>query len=222
MKKLLVGRVIVLAGLFLLSASCVLAQDCEGNFDCDQDVDGSDAFTFKEDFGRGEYDNPCDTCVDSPCPCSSCLYGMVDCGTKCVDPMTDRDYCGANGECLGGTACEGDELCVNGICEKVLCDPCPEGYLFCVNECIDPMTDPEHCGATIGCEDGEVCGEHSTCVDGVCTEPCLPLGGICSAGGMSCCDPSTNCCCFVEIMPISQVSCQLRESCQSPMGHCIN
>ena len=26
--------------------------DCEGNFDCDEDVDGSDATKFKWDFGR--------------------------------------------------------------------------------------------------------------------------------------------------------------------------
>lgn len=29
------------------------ACDCEGNFDCDADVDGTDAATFKGDFGRG-------------------------------------------------------------------------------------------------------------------------------------------------------------------------
>ena len=28
---------------------------CNGNFDCDQDVDGTDAAKFKEDFGRNQY-----------------------------------------------------------------------------------------------------------------------------------------------------------------------
>ena len=28
------------------------ACECEGDFDCDRDSDGSDASTFKEDFGR--------------------------------------------------------------------------------------------------------------------------------------------------------------------------
>jgi hypothetical protein len=43
------------------------ACDCEGNFNCweDQDVDGSDASTFKTDFGRSNILHPCvieDTC----------------------------------------------------------------------------------------------------------------------------------------------------------------
>jgi hypothetical protein len=36
---------------------------CEGNFDCDGDVDGMDAFIFKEDFGRTPYNDPCPPCV---------------------------------------------------------------------------------------------------------------------------------------------------------------
>jgi len=35
------------------------ACDCEGNFDRDMDVDGSDAALFKADFGRSEILNPC-------------------------------------------------------------------------------------------------------------------------------------------------------------------
>jgi hypothetical protein len=37
------------------------ACDCEGNFNCsqDQDVDGSDASTFKVDFGRSTFNRPC-------------------------------------------------------------------------------------------------------------------------------------------------------------------
>ncbi len=35
------------------------ACDCEGNFDCDQDVDGTDAQFFKTDFGRSMFLNPC-------------------------------------------------------------------------------------------------------------------------------------------------------------------
>jgi hypothetical protein len=39
--------------------------DCEGNFDCDGDVDGRDATLFKADFGRSTIEHPCitgDTC----------------------------------------------------------------------------------------------------------------------------------------------------------------
>jgi len=34
-------------------------EPCEGNFDIDKDVDGSDASTFKTDFGRTQLGNPC-------------------------------------------------------------------------------------------------------------------------------------------------------------------
>jgi hypothetical protein len=35
------------------------ACDCEGNFDCDQDCDGTDAALFKIDFGRSGFSDPC-------------------------------------------------------------------------------------------------------------------------------------------------------------------
>ena len=53
---------------------------------------------------------------------------MVDCGTKCVDPMTDGDFCGADSTCLGGMVCGNTERCVSGVCEQMVasCDiPAP-------------------------------------------------------------------------------------------------
>jgi hypothetical protein len=45
-------------------SSTIKAQDlCEGNFDCDLDVDGTDASVFKSDFGRSSLKNPCPDCV---------------------------------------------------------------------------------------------------------------------------------------------------------------
>jgi hypothetical protein len=38
------------------------ACECEGDFDCDGDVDGSDANLFKRDFGRSILKNPCPNC----------------------------------------------------------------------------------------------------------------------------------------------------------------
>ena len=35
---------------------------CEGNFDGDVDIDGSDAAQFKEDYGRSVFKNPCPRC----------------------------------------------------------------------------------------------------------------------------------------------------------------
>ena len=36
--------------------------ECEGDFDCDGDCDGTDAALFKEDFGRSSFKNPCPAC----------------------------------------------------------------------------------------------------------------------------------------------------------------
>ena len=47
------------------------ACECEGNFDCDEDCDGTDAATFKSDYGRGGYNSPC----ASGTPCN----GDFDC-----------------------------------------------------------------------------------------------------------------------------------------------
>lgn len=57
---LLEGMVLIVC-LLMLSALPVSSQIdyCEGNFDYDQDVDGGDAFIFKENFGRSMFKNPC-------------------------------------------------------------------------------------------------------------------------------------------------------------------
>jgi subtilisin len=49
----------------------IAALYCEGDFDCDGDVDGSDASTFKDHFGRSQFFTPCTG--SDPC------YGDFDC-----------------------------------------------------------------------------------------------------------------------------------------------
>ena len=78
MRKVIVGVVVVVALVF--SVSTVLAQPCEGNFDFDEDVDGTDAAIFKQDFGRSPFSNPCPT---SPCP-DTC-EGTVSAGGRWCD-----------------------------------------------------------------------------------------------------------------------------------------
>ena len=52
-KNYLIKGVTLVLCLLILSVTPVFAQDaCEGNFDCDTDVDGTDAALFKVDFGR--------------------------------------------------------------------------------------------------------------------------------------------------------------------------
>ena len=38
---------------------CNNTNPCFGDFDCDHDVDGIDAFKFKSDFGRSAIQNSC-------------------------------------------------------------------------------------------------------------------------------------------------------------------
>ncbi len=52
------------------------ACDCEGDFDCDGNVDGTDAFLFKSDYGRNARVNPCSTA--SPCNGDFDCDGNVD------------------------------------------------------------------------------------------------------------------------------------------------
>ena len=54
---------ILLLYIVMFPAFTVFAQDyCNGNFDCDEDVDGTDAAVFKADFGRSPFKNPCPGC----------------------------------------------------------------------------------------------------------------------------------------------------------------
>ena len=55
---------------------CGDACDCEGNFDGDEDVDGDDAFTFKDDFGRSLFQIPCES--GNPCSGDFTCDGDVD------------------------------------------------------------------------------------------------------------------------------------------------
>lgn len=187
MKKTLSVTLIVVAGLFLLSAPTVLAQGepCTADFNCDQNVDGYDVGVFISQFGRSQYSDPCPDCYDSPCPCSLCLYGMVDCGDKCVDPMTDEDYCGVDSECVGGTVCAAGEICVDGTCTL----SCPSGQTNCAGACVDPMTDETYCGADVECTGGTLCGVGEVCVGGVCVLNCPP--GLTDCSG-TCVDTDTD------------------------------
>ena len=67
MKRLVIILSVVVTCIFLPSASIVFTQEfCKGNFDYDDDVDGSDANILRENFGRGTYENPCPP--DGPAP----------------------------------------------------------------------------------------------------------------------------------------------------------
>ncbi len=81
------------------------ACDCEGDFDCDGDVDGTDATLFKIDFGRRTYNNPCVS--DNPC------NGDFDCDNDCdgLDAAHFRPDFGRSSFSNPCPACTVDDWC---------------------------------------------------------------------------------------------------------------
>lgn len=109
---------------------------------------------------------------------SSCPSTMVECAGQCIDPKTNNNFCGAQGDCLGenvGESCDGGLKCVKGKC--IL--ECQEGYIKCPKnvselsnfemlpesdkQCVNPLKDTDFCGATAGCKDSMVCPEGQEC-----------------------------------------------------------
>ena len=130
-------------------------------------------------------DDNCGSCGAS-CPsgqvCTSgvghviCGMGLVDCAGACIDPRSSSLYCGATGNCAGanaGTTCQAGSACVNGECT---CE-CAPGLIVCGGPqclCVDPITNVDYCGATVGCgyhdagSAGAVCATGQVCDDGSC------------------------------------------------------
>ena len=93
--------------------------DCEGNFDCDEDVDGTDAAGFKVDFGRSNFLDPCTN--EDQC------NGDFDCDNDC-DGTDAALFKSDFGQSTFNNPCPN---CSVGIwCKYVLCDEvddCEEG-----------------------------------------------------------------------------------------------
>jgi len=81
---------LLLMVLFLVPLTASAQDFCEGNFDYDEDQDGTDAFLFKTDFGRSSFGNPCPT--DGPAPVEK--TGRTVCSDEDATP---RD-CAGTGE----------------------------------------------------------------------------------------------------------------------------
>ena len=129
-------------------------------------------------------------CVNGICQIN-CPEGQIECGGECVDPNTNRVYCGARGVCVGpssGRECPGGEICNGGIC--VL--NCPTNHIECGGTCADPMTSIQYCGATGDCRGtngGLQCTGGEYCRGGACVTECTAPLVVCSN---ACVDPFTN------------------------------
>ncbi|ACY14082.1 cadherin-like beta sandwich domain-containing protein [Haliangium ochraceum] len=135
----------------------------------------------------------------------SCQEELVKCGSQCIDPATNREHCGAFGDCNNdpndgvdgalGDECGGDQVCSPDGC--VL--DCPGALVNCDGACIDPATNREHCGAFGDCNDqsndgvegssGDECTGDLVCGPDGCVLDCP--GNLVNCGG-ACIDPASN------------------------------
>ena len=104
----------------------------------------------------------------------TCQNGLMDCNGTCIDPATNETYCGATGNCQGGTTCGGGQICSGSACVTT----CGGGLVLCGTSCVDPNFDPAHCGVTAQCTGGATCTSSQYCDNGTCTAT--------SSGGTSC------------------------------------
>ncbi len=149
---------------------CGASADCAGGNNGDTCADGT-------------------VCVAGACE-ASCLPGAIDCGGECIDPLSDRSFCGASSDCTGpdaGDLCDAGEVCSAGACLA----SCDASLAECNNSCVDTAVDPDNCGdCDIVCPD-DASGAPGVCDSGTCTIACAQL--TCpTALGFVCVDDQTD------------------------------
>ncbi len=149
------------------------------------------------------------------CPASqiSCAVGS---DVKCVDPLSDRTFCGASDSCQGteaGTSCGSGEVCANGTCAT----SCPPDQRNCGGTCITPATDRDHCGASgscLGALAGAGCGEGQVCAHGACATSCPADQVVCDG---KCINPKND-----NVYCDADTSCQAFTNCSTSGLVCAN
>ena len=150
-------------------------------------------------------------CVAGGCQLS-CPSGQVACAGRCIDPESDREFCGAQVDCAGGVACSAGELCSQGICALTCAPP----TVACGGRCVDPASDLEYCGADAACVDGQRCAPGEVCSMGSCVAQCQP--GFIECNG-TCHDPMTSrSYCGADTACMGGSNCRAGEICSG--GHC--
>jgi len=140
----------------------------------------------------------------------TCDTGETACNGVCVDLLTDEANCGVCGE-----ICESDLVgvaCIEGECVRISCPAAlPLQCGETVDDCVDPATDPNNCGACgVVCQSG-VCGAG---VCGSCDEGEIACSGVCVA---TCCD--NNNCGACGVVCTGGLTC-FEGQCDCPSGLC--
>lgn len=160
-----------------------LSKYCSNRYgDCNKDwTDGCEVHLATDKANCGACNTPCDSGVCDGMMCMSfCPENLVLCDVKgvrtCIDPNTNRDFCGASHDCdppYSGKHCAMGWQCINGECTL----ECQEPLLQCDTgvglHCIDQNNDRLHCG---GC--GKMCAENEACYGGKCRSFCA-LKNLC-------------------------------------------
>ncbi len=187
------------SGLIDCNGTCIDPDTDRAYCGATADCQGANAGTV---CGAGE------VCETGTCTLS-CPGGQIACNGACIDPATDRTYCGASADCAGanaGTTCEDGFVCNGaGSCEL----SCQSGLVDCNGTCIDPDTDRTYCGASADCaganagttcDSGFVCNGAGSCAlscqSGLtdCSGTCVALDTDenCGACGNAC-GPTATC-----------------------------
>jgi len=106
--------------------------------------------------------------------------GFVNCNGTCIDPLSTKQYCGANAFCEGFTVCGDNETCQEGQCKTASQEGASQegsdtscntaGFVKCNGRCIDPLTTKQYCGANEYCEGFAVCDKDQSCQNGECVD----------------------------------------------------
>lgn len=155
-------------------------------------------------------------CVGGRCLCVAeggqgvvCAAGRTCCNGTCAALDTDATNCGKCGnDCTAqGTS---QEACTGGSCGcGVGGERCGMDQLCCGTQCVDPITDRNHCGS---CD--TVCAGLATCENGACRNPQGNCGGRnCNANEMC-----VNNVCVPKGGPVCNPPCAPGEGCVSFQG----
>ena len=156
-----------------------------GNQRCDSTMDCFDAYRDRAHCPSNAFQ--CGLDGEEHYYCSDgCRPGTVLCNGICIDPLTNRDFCGADDKCAHYDHCGAGVMCSDGVCGGVETG-CIQGEKHCngnaVEVCQDNVWKRIDCTGTMPICDPET----KTCVAG------SSGGNMCTYEGMIMADNSDQC-----------------------------